>query len=73
MATLKKTADASSATLTAGLSVTFRHMNVVCNSCGSLLPDAPRWAGAYSCRQCDSWTMNMRFESANPLCYRGAS
>lgn len=43
------------------------YVKVVCNRCNSILPETPRWSGAYSCKSCNSWTKNVRLERVNPF------
>lgn len=39
-----------------------KNMRTVCNRCGTTLGKKDRWAGAYSCDTCNSWTLNVRHE-----------
>ena len=45
-----------------GMGFGYRHMTTKCNRCDSVLSDKNRWAGAYSCETCNSWTLNVRHE-----------
>jgi hypothetical protein len=53
--------------LSAGLCGFLRNARVVCNRCGHTLPETPRWAGAYSCNTCNSWTANFDRENGYDL------